>query len=269
VAAKKKATAKPTRTGAETKSYTSASSRMQAKGKAGQRAASAAQAGKSAKAGRAAVDSTELRSIPLARAAMGSRAQYVFPDRFSQQEQLRNENKARTLGKNPEDFRGKGRWSGTDANLMYGQYGPAGTFVRGALRTAGAIPYVAMKVLGKGQPKPEPAKILGGRRGPFRDKTFDELGRYSPSSTRQTLYSEFEATGKDNRRTGGGRRGPENVPAGSGDFYGRQWSAVDSRVIPGRARGDSTQRAENQRNMAKKPVTKKAAPAAKGKKGAK
>lgn len=46
MAAKKKATAKPTRTGAETKSYTSASSRMQAKGKSGQRSASAAHAGK-------------------------------------------------------------------------------------------------------------------------------------------------------------------------------------------------------------------------------
>ena len=266
------ATKKPTRTGAETKSYTSASSRMQAKGKSGQRSASAAHAGKSGKAGKTAVDSAELRSGLRARNRLTTIGEpknrpYVFPSRFDQQEDMRNRNKARAIGALASDYRGKDRFNSTEAQT-YGGNSPLGAFGRVGSKAVLGLVYAVEKIKNpSGRTSPKPAEILGGRKGPFRDKTFDELGWYNPYSTRQTLRSEFEVTGKDNRRTGGGRRGPENVPPRTGDFYGRQWSAVDSYVIPGAARGDSTQRAENQRNMAKKPVAKKSAPAAKGKKG--
>lgn len=250
MAAKKKAAAKPTRTGAETKSWTSASARMQAKGKSGQRSANAAHAGKSGKAGKTAVDSAELRSGLRARNRLTTfggpkNPPNVFPDRFDQQEEMRNQNKGLAAGIPlglQSDYRGRSRLNSTTIQTSYGN-SPLGSFSRGAAKALMSMVVGLDKLGGKsGRTTPQRAQILG-----------QMAYGYNTGRTNERWPSQFEATGKDNRRTGGGRRGPENVPARTGDFYGRQWSAVDSDVIPGAARGNSTQRAENQRNMAKKP----------------
>lgn len=124
MAAKKKATAKPTRTGAETKSYTSASSRMQAKGKSGQRSASAAHAGKS---GKSKPYSQVARAKEDLMRQAGSRARARRTElggpknppkvpggitKFDRQETQRNLNKAAVLGKAASSYDGKGSIAG-------------------------------------------------------------------------------------------------------------------------------------------------------------
>jgi hypothetical protein len=126
MAAKKKPMAKPTRTGAETKSYTNAQSRA----KANQKSASAAHAGKSGKpkpysqVARAKEDLMR-QAGARARARRTSFGEAKNPPSvpggittFDRQETQRNLNKAAVLGKSPRAYDGKsslmGQFGGTD-----------------------------------------------------------------------------------------------------------------------------------------------------------